>query len=218
MKLVVEARQVFTCLAFFVANFVLPAKIAIYLWAKEQNTGKVQMKLKVIVIILSGLILWSGSGCQGPWKRLPDGKAALPPDIAGTWKAQNSPWKIVLAPDGTVTSAVIPMGEVEVRPHKTTKVEMQDGSYSTYKAGDCIVEYTPDTRELFVSVEVKEIRLRYLQNALEGNSIERLVGPVSEDGKVWTADWITIFDYGPRFPQDANDIIAEPLIFEKVEN
>jgi hypothetical protein len=142
----------------------------------------------------------------------------LPPDIAGTWKAQDSPWKIVLAPDGTVTSVVIPMGEVEIRPNKTTKVTMLDGSYSTYKAGDCIVEYKPDTRELFVSVKMKKIHIRYLDNALDGNSIDRFVGPVSKDGKTWTADWINIYDYGPRFPQDANDISAEPLIFEKVKD
>jgi len=32
------------------------------------------------------------------------------------------------------------------------------------------------------------------------------------------ADWINIFDYGPRLPQDANDIYAEQLIFEKLED
>jgi len=39
--------------------------------------------------ILAGLV-----GCQGP--------TALPPDIAGTWKADNSSWKIVLSPEGKV--------------------------------------------------------------------------------------------------------------------
>ena len=137
--------------------------------------------------------------------------------IAGTWKAQDSPWKIVLSPDGAVSSAVIPMGEVEIKPNQTTRVEMKDGSYSTFKAGDCMVEYTPETRELFVSVEMEKIDIRFLDNVIAGNSIDRFVGPVSEDGKFWMADWITVFDYGPRFPQEPNDISATPLIFEKIE-
>jgi len=165
---------------------------------------------RLLVLLGCCTILTVFVGCQGP--------TALPPDIAGTWKADNSPWEIVLSPDGTVVSAVIPMGQVEVRPNQTTEVEMKDGSISTYKAGDCIVEYTPETRELFVSVEMEEIHIRFLDNRIDGNSIDRFIGPVSEDGGVWTADWINVFDYGPRFPQDENDIFAEPLTFEKLED
>ncbi len=108
------------------------------------------------------------------------------------------------------------MGEAEIRPNKTTRFEMQDGSFSTYTAGDCVVNYTPATRELFVSIEMKRIHVAYLDSVLEGSSIDRFVGPVSEDGKVWTADWIPVFDYGPRFPQ--GDVYAERLVFEKVED
>jgi len=163
------------------------------------------MRTKAAIIFFLTWIFWTGLGCQ------------LPPDIAGTWKAQDSPWKIVLSPNGTVSSAVIPMGEVEIKPNQTTKVEMKDGSFSTFKAGDCVVEYTPDTRELFVSVEMEKIHIKFLDNVIDGNSIDRFVGPVSEDGKFWMADWIAVFDYGPRFPQEPNDISAKPLVFEKIE-
>jgi hypothetical protein len=175
------------------------------------------MRLKARLIFILGLIgLWA-TGCQRPSRELPVRGAVLPPDIAGTWKAQDSPWKIVLSTDGTVSSAVIPMGVVEVRPNQTTKIEMKDGSYSTFKAGDCAVEYIPTMRELFVSVQMEEIHVVFLDNVVDGNSIDRFIGPVSEDGKVWTADWITVFDYGPRFPQDANDTFGGQLIFEKIE-
>jgi hypothetical protein len=110
------------------------------------------------------------------------------------------------------------MGEVEIRPNKTTRVEMRDGSFSTYATGDCVVNYTPATRELFVSIEMKKIHVLFMDNVIDGNSIDRFVGPVSEDGKVWTPDLISVFDYGPRFPQDPNDIFAQPLVFEKVED
>lgn len=182
--------------------------------AKQYNR---QVHTKIVFIFVSTCVLWLGVGCQNQSGRSSNGKVMLPADIAGTWKAQNSPWKIVISPDGTVISAVIPMGEVEVRPHKTTKLEMVDGSYSTYKAGDCMVGYMPDTRELFVSVEMEKINVVYLDNVIDGNSIDRFVGPVSEDGKTWMADWINVFDYGPRFPQDANDTFAGQLVFEKVK-
>jgi len=175
------------------------------------------MKLKVELIFILGLILLSAAGCQRPSRQPLVTESLLPPDIAGTWKAQGSPWKIVLSPDGTVSSAVIPMGVVEVRPNQTTKTEMKDGSYSTFKAGDCVVEYTPTTRELFVSIQMDEIHVQFLDNVIDGNSIDRFIGPVSEDAKTWTADWITVFDYGPRFPQDANDTFGGQLIFEKIE-
>lgn len=175
------------------------------------------MKLKIAAFLLAVWILLLASGCQIPSNELSGGRVTLPAIVAGTWKAKGSPWKIVLSPKGTVTSAVIPMGEVEVRPNRTTKVEMKDGSFSAYKAGDFVVEYAPETRELFVSVRIEEIHIRFLDNAIDGSSTDRFVGPVSEDGRTWMADWISVFDYGPRFPQDPNDIGAEPLIFEKVE-
>lgn len=179
---------------------------------------QVTMKLKVTIILVLAWIFWSAAGCQGPSKQSSVGKAILPPDIAGTWKANGSLWKIVLSADGEVVSAVFPMGEVEIRPNQTTKVEMKDGQFSTFKAGDCEVEYTPATRELFVSIEMEDIHIVFLDKVIDGNSIDRFIGPVSEDGKVWMADWIKVFDYGPRFPQDANDIFAEPLTFEKIED
>jgi len=177
----------------------------------------ITMKLRTAVILVLAWMLLSTCGCP-PANRPSSNKPLLPSDIAGAWKARQSPWKIVLAPNGTVSSAVIDMGEVEVRPNKTSKVEMKDGSFSTYRAGNCIVEYTPATRELFVSVEMKKIHVVFMDQLIDGNSTDRFVGPVSEDGKQWTAEWIKTFDYGPRFPQDPNEIYAEPVVFDKIEN
>ena len=202
---------------FFIAKYALPANIFFLVQPEVKNMEQAAMRRKVeLIFILGSIGLWAAS-CQGPSRRPLVGEAVLPPDIAGTWKAQDSDWKIVLSPDGTLSSAVIPMGVVEVRPNQTTKTEMKDGSYSTFKTGDCVVEYTPATRELFVSVQMEEIHIVFLDNVIDGNSIDRFIGPVSEDGKVWTADWITVFDYGPRFPQDVNDTFGGQLIFEKIE-
>jgi hypothetical protein len=174
------------------------------------------MKVKVVITIFLMWLFLGVVGCQTAIKRSSAYRAILPPDIVGTWKAQNSPWKIVLSPDGAVSSAVISMGEIEIKPNQTTKAEMKDGSVSSFKAGDCIVQYNPATRELFVSIEMEKVDVKFLNNVITGNSIDRFIGPVSEDGKFWKADWITVYDYGPRFPQDPNDIVAKPLVFEKM--
>ena len=153
--------------------------------------------------------------CQGPREKQA-GRTVLPPDIAGTWKAYDAPWEIVLSPEGTVVSAVIATATVKIRPNQTTEVEMKDGSISSFKAGDCIVEYTPGTRELFVSLEMEDIHIKYMDIVIDGNSTDIFTGPVSEDGKVWPADWAKIFDYGTRFPWDPNNV-GESVLFEKVE-
>ena len=175
------------------------------------------MKTRAAAFLVSSWIVVSMCGCTNSG-RPSDDKVVLPADVAGTWQARDDEaWRIVLKPNGRVSSAVIRMGEVEVRPNKTTRVEMADGKWSTFKTGDCVVEYTPATRELFVSIEMKKIHIRYMDNVVEGNSLDRFMGTVSEDGKVWMADWISVFDYGPRFPQEPNDIFAEPIVFDKIE-
>ncbi len=173
----------------------------------------------VLLCAVLGLVV--AGGCIGPGGESNDGRGVvenrpkLPEIVVGTWQAQDSPWRITLGAEGVV-SAVIPLGVVQIRPNQVTEVEMKDGSVSTYKAGDCYAEYNPLNRELFVSIEIEELHIRFMDEKLEGNSIDRFIGTVSEDGQTWDAELINIFDYGPRFPQGENGIYPEPMVFEKV--
>jgi hypothetical protein len=174
------------------------------------------MKRRIaMVVLLTALPLWLTAGCQ-PQNHRPDANAKLPPDAVGTWLAKDSRLRIVVSPDGTVSSAVIPLGEVELRPNQAAKVAMKDGSFSTYKAGDFAVDYSATTRELFVSLVVEEFHIKFMEARIDGNETHRFIGPVSEDGKSWTADWIHVFDYGPQFPQDPNEIGSQKVVFEKI--
>ena len=165
------------------------------------------------LVVLTGLLVILGvSGCVSEQRG-----AVIPSHAAGIWQAEDSAWRIVVNSDGSIGSAVIPMGEVEVRPNETTRVLMKDDSYSTFKAGDCFAEYYPEHGELYVSVEMDAIHVVFLDNVVDGNSLDYFVGPVSEDGKEWKAEWVNVFDYGPRFPQEPNDIVPTPLFFRKVE-
>ena len=143
-------------------------------------------------------------------------KIILPAEVAGTWQARESAWRIVIDPNGTVASAILPLGEVLIKPNATNKIEMKDGNWSTYETGDFNLSYDATTRNLLVVIEVKKLNIAYEDNKLVGKSTDRFVGTVSQDGKTWRADWITVFDYGPLFPQDPNDIYADTVIFEKV--
>jgi len=165
------------------------------------------------IILVCIVAVFCLTGCNGPAS-----SNVFPPNVAGTWQAEGEVWKIVLTPDGEVNSAVVPLGEAEVRPNQTTKFEMKDGKFSHITAGECLAEYKPVERELFVSIEQKDIYIAFPgDDALTGNTLDIFKGPVSRDGKTWNAEWTAVFDYGPRFPQDENDIVPEPLVFRKVE-
>ena len=171
------------------------------------------MRNVISILVCSFLTLVFLTGCNGPAS-----SNVFPPSVAGTWQAEGSVWKIVLSKDGKVESALMPLGEVEVRPNQTTTFEMRDGSMSHMTAGDCLAEYKPAKRELMVSIEVKDFYISFPGDALTGNTLDIFRGPVSRDGKTWNAEQITVFDYGPRFPQAENEPnFPKPIVFRKVK-
>ncbi len=145
------------------------------------------------------------------------GADKFPAFLAGTWQAQDSPWSIVLTPDGQVSSATVSWEEV-VRPNQTTEFEMLDGRISRITAGEFFVEYRPAGRQLLVSIELKDIHIVFPADLLTGNSIDIFGGTVSEDGRTWNAEQTTVFDYGPDLPQTPDDVnYPQPIVFNKVE-
>jgi hypothetical protein len=179
----------------------------------------------LIVITCSCVFIWLSSGCEKPAAEnankavIDQNPNKIPSSVAGTWQMRAGVWRMVIEPNGIVSSALIPVGEVVIRPHQTTTVAMIDGNFSTYTGGDCFAEYNPANRELFVYIEVNDINIRAFNYRLEhGSTVDRFTGPVSEDGLVWKPSWINIFDYGPEFPQDVNAIEPEPCIFDKVDS
>lgn len=150
-------------------------------------------------------------GCQGRMGgALGGGVPVLPADIAGTWKAEGSPWRIELSPDGTVLSAVIAMGEVEIRPNETTNIEGQHGEPGIFSAGDCSVEYDPANRELMVTIEMERIYMD-MGTILDGNSAYYFIGPVSADFTTWETIRFVYLDAGV-FKVDPNATGDEPKL------
>jgi hypothetical protein len=155
---------------------------------------------QLLVLLGCCTILTVSVGCQGP--------AVLPPDIAGTWRAKESPWKIVLSPQGKVTSAVIPLGAVEVRPNRTSRIQGQKGEPGIFEAGDFEVYYDAEIRELLVSIEIKHVYLD-MGRILEGTCGYFITGNVSENGEAWYADVFTSWDLAV-LGLDPNSTAEEP--------
>lgn len=198
-------------------------------------------------IVLIGCVFLLFGGCQVPVRNnsgvevfVKDG-GKFPRFLAGTWEANKNNdlnyWRIVFEPDGAISSAVIPLGEVEVRPNQTTEYEGPKGEPGFFKAGDFQVYCNPQSRELSVNIKIKQF---YLERVLEWNVILKgsweyfIVGDVSEDGKTWeggvfSSPDITVIVPDPNSPEDKSkfketakarvdfgDEEEEHLIFTKV--
>jgi hypothetical protein len=158
----------------------------------------------------------------------------FPEFIGGIWKGDAWSWEIVFAPDGTVTSAVIALGQVRIKPNQTTEVQGQKGEPGIFEAGDCEVEYDIESREMSVSIKMKRVYMD-MGSIVDGTCEYFLVGGFSEDGKIWYTEIFTELDLAmltpdPNFPKDKpvlietgsfrqglNDDPPENVIFTKVE-
>jgi hypothetical protein len=184
-----------------------------------------QMKrlILIVIVVCSCLGVWLSGGCEQPAAdktRAPTTAQPgnqLPSFVIGTWQQRAGVWRFVIEPNGVVSSAVIPLMDTTLRPHQTTLVKMKDENESTFTGGDMFAEYNPASRELFVFIELKKFQIRYYEIRTGGSQVDRFTGPVSENGKVWSPEWISIPDYGPELPLDANSIEPAPCIFDKVE-
>lgn len=189
------------------------------------------MKVKIAITFVAVCMLFAAVGCH---KSLENGKTVLPEDIVGTWKAQESPWMISLKADGTVNSALIPLGQVVVKPNEITTIQGKASEPGVFDAGNFEVDYNPTNNSLSVTIDIKTVHLD-MGDILEGPCKYVLVGDFSEDRKNWNADVFTIMDLAmlvrdPNSPDDdpkynktttfsakAEDG-ASQLVFDKVED
>ena len=135
--------------------------------------------------------------------------------IAGTWKAEKGPWKIVINDHGVITQARIVMCTDDLYPNKTTYVEMRDGQISTFQAGNFELNYDSTHNLMEVHLKLKKILVKIKNEKLEGKKELIFAGNLSNDMNTWSAEMVEFFDYGPRFPQDKNNITPTYITFVK---
>lgn len=181
------------------------------------------MKQLVLLALCTGL-LTGLSGCRSRGSGVNviiTGRGEFPPALAGRWKDDVKGWEFVFEPDGTISSAVIDSGFISVEPAKGIARHPMKVGEAVYKLGIWTVQYDPQTRDLAVEVVLDFFHVDIGKTWLEGHSTDWFAGPVSQDYKIWYAQWIsapTYIAYTPEpseLPVDPNMTLTE-LVFEKV--
>ena len=187
--------------------------------------------MKQLVVLAGCVVVLSGlSGCRKPAQTTPpvsgveviiDGGGEFPEFLVGIWKADKHGWEIVFEPDGTISSVVISLGRVRIKPGQVTEVPMEPGGRGVFEAGQWTVQYSPDDRELAVEIVVDDFHIDMGSRGLKGHGSDWFVGPVSEDWQMWQVEWFTFPEYIMLAPEPVkppfvpNNIAAGTLVFRK---
>jgi hypothetical protein len=181
------------------------------------------------LIVLFGCVFLLFGGCQEPGRKknaveviIKDG-GEFPQFLVGKWKADNYAWEFVFEPDGTISSMVLNMGEVEMIPGQTATIPTRGGGKGIFKPGPWTVQYSSKSRELAVEIVIDYIHFEMGPHLLEGKRTDVFIGEVSEDGKTWRADWFNFPDYmayateTKRLTADPEESFINTITFEKLE-
>ena len=185
--------------------------------------------MKRLLVLLGCAVLLSAlAGCQNPNRAVEviiEGGGEFPEFLVGTWKADKDGWEFVFEPDGTISSAVISLGRIRVKPGQKTTLPMKKGGKGIFEPGQWLVHYAPAERELMVKISLENFYVQLGGGVLEGKSTDVFIGTISEDGNFWQADWTSFADYTAhtaKYPdfkmtEDPNYGHSQALTFEKVE-
>ncbi|OHB80187.1 MAG: hypothetical protein A2Z25_02420 [Planctomycetes bacterium RBG_16_55_9] len=182
------------------------------------------------VLLLCFLLVCLLGGCQSRVQKEPavevtiDGDGVFPDFLVGRWKADRGGWEFVFEPGGTISSAVVSVGRVTMKPGQTTTVPMQMGGKGVFEPGRWAVQYSHAQRELIVEIVIKHFHVELGDNVLRGRTRDFFVGSVSNDGQLWPTERISFPEYiadTKKYPNrklvfDPNDNARESLLFQKV--
>ena len=85
-----------------------------------------------------------------------------------------------------------------------------------YTPGDWLVVYSPESRELAVEIEMRDIYVEMTGAVVHGKSTNYFVGTVSEDGTRWKATLFSSPDFD-GFPKLGDPSIGYPIEFFKTD-
>jgi len=185
---------------------------------------------QIVPLLLCGLSVFSHSGCHGSAESPPavevvvDGDGQFPDFLVGTWKADSGGWEIVFEPNGTISSAVVSLGRVRMKPGQVTTVPMKMGGKGVFEAGPWAVQYSPDRRELLVEIAIASFRVELGDDVLKGRTLDIFTGSISADGRSWWANRFSFPEYvadtkkyrDHKLTVDPDDSPPEGLLFQKV--
>jgi len=182
-------------------------------------------KWTFVTVILLPLAIAGCASERGP-NVVVAGGSAFPVSLAGRWRADQQGWQFTFESDGQIASAVIGLGQVEIKPLGTTTAATQTGEQAVFTPGPWTVYYEPASRELTVRIVMDHVRVPMAGNVLEGSSTDIFVGPISPTTGLWQAQWTTFTRYRIRTAEgnsydlstDATYGETKSLTFERLTN
>lgn len=184
------------------------------------------------VLALCGLCVFVNVGCRQPVEDMPavdvtvEGDGEFPEYLAGTWKADDGGWEIVFEPNGTISSAVVSLGRVRLKPEQVTTVPMKMGGKGVFEAGPWAVQYSPERRELTVEIVIASFHVELGESVVKGRRMDLFTGTISPDGQSWWASRYGFPEYvadtkkyhDKKLTVDPNANPPEELLFQKVSD
>lgn len=181
-------------------------------------------------IILIFVFVFFVSGCGSDFRKTKvvitgsDSRNGFPESLAGKWEAvvEKPVFSVTLNADGSIHSAVIPLGAVEMFPGKTSRFKTKYGGKGIFKPGPWKLYYDTDTKDLLVEIVIEDFYQDLGPHALKGNITDIFMGEVDIENGEWTADWFSYGKYTALLPEP-NEFYNSPepeyrrsVIFKKV--
>ena len=152
----------------------------------------------------------------------------FPQVLVGTWKAQGkSDWELTFEPDGKISSVVISLGKVKLKPGQVTEIPMKGGGKGIFEPGEFLVHYSSVSKELLVKINLDYFYTQLPGGVLEGKSTDVFVGKIPNKGQLWQVEWTSFPHYiartktNPNFKLTKDEYergLLKTISFEKVIN
>ncbi|MHC5163619.1 MAG: hypothetical protein ACYSO4_11020, partial [Planctomycetota bacterium] len=119
-------------------------------------------------------------------------------------------WKFTLLEDGAFLEIIRSDNQRMVLEEGGFEVERPD-YLLRYIFGPCEWSYDEKTKHLKITIVIDHFYLKADVSELECMLIDTFEGPISEDGKIWTATWTNTMRFDPPKP----DVVtpAQVIVF-----
>jgi hypothetical protein len=179
--------------------------------------------MKQLLLFIGCIVFLSAiTGCQNGNKDATTSvgrNSQFPEFLAGIWESQTPEynWAFKFERDGSISKIIhILAKEVDLNEGGVFWTGPDPGTYALFVMGPCEAQYNKRTRELKVKIILDNFQMALPQGELEGYSHDYFKGPVSADGKIWEADWLSYSQLKGSDPPDPNVISPEPITFRKI--
>ncbi len=170
------------------------------------------------LLMLAVCVLLSIVGCTGTDKTGNSNRTLnkqFPAFLAGTWEPNESKWIFTFEPNGTISKFQHFVGMEFIVAQGGLVEPWRNDAEAIYSLGPCEASYEPKTRQLSVKIVIEHYVIKFINGSMEGSFHDTLVGPVSEDGKIWNASWISTCEITGH---GTDTMKPKMLIFTKVSD